>query len=428
MRTLPPRLLLIISAAFAGVVMITLVLLSAAGAVDPIAAAQLAVSVLTLAAAAVIVAAVRRTDGKALRIDARTKREEAALTRAEHGLAQLAATLDGLTGRLEEAGLRQSRVVLAALGEDRMELTAQAERLSQLASAVSRVDATVRESAGDLEDLRKLRHDHEQLARTVLSAVRDLDERLDTLGGAVRDGQADLARSARHNYAQLEALIDLRALLQPRAPLPRLRGWAASPDVLRLLIERIAVDRAKIIVECGSGSSSIWLGYAVQQFGGGRVVALEHDERFAEASRDLVLAHGLQDVVEVRHAPLASWTPGGQAAGRTGEEPGTPQEGPTGPDGGETFPWYDTSALDDVTGIDLVFVDGPPGNTAPLARYPALPVLLPRCADEAWFVLDDTDRPAEREVADRWLREHPELTGAAYPAEKGAMVLRRNPR
>ncbi|MEV7964828.1 class I SAM-dependent methyltransferase [Sphaerisporangium sp. NPDC088356] len=404
MRTLPPRLLLIVSAAFAGLAMITLVLLSAAGIVGPASAVQIALSIAILAAAAVILVGGRRTDGKALRIDARTKRQDAALARTEQTLAQLATTLDGLPGRLEDAGRHQARVLLSALGEDRMELTTQTDRLAQLASAVSRVDATVRQSADDLDDLRKLRHDHEQLTGltgTALQAVRDVAERLDVLGGAVRDGQADLEKSARQNYSQLEALIDIRALLQPRAPLPPLRGWAASPDVLRLLIERIAVDRAKIVVECGSGSSSVWLGYAVQRFGGGRVVALEHDERFAEASRDLVLAHGLQDTVEIRHAPLTSWS-------------------------AESIPWYDPRAVEDLSGIGLLFVDGPPGAAAPLVRYPAVPVLLPRCAADAWIVLDDTNRPAEREVADRWLREYPELAGTAHPAEKGAMVLRRN--
>lgn len=407
MRTLPPRLLLVACAALVALAAVTLVPLSAAGIVDPVSAVEIALAVAILAMAAVIVADVRRTDGKALRIDTRTKRQDAALARTEQSLARLTVTLDGLTGSLREDGRDQSRVVLAALGEDRMELTAQADRLAQIASAVARIDATIRASAADLDELRKLRHDHEQLTgltRETAQAVRDMVERLDGLGGTVRDGQADLARSARQDYAQLEALIDLRGLFEPRAPLPRLRGWAASPDVLRLLIERIALDRAKIIVECGSGSSSVWLGYAVQRFGGGRVISLEHDERFAETSRALVLAHGLEDVVEIRHAPLTGWAAEG-----------------------EHIPWYDTGAVQDLADIGLIFVDGPPGATAPLARYPAVPVLLPRCAPDAWVVLDDTGRPAEREVADRWLREYPELTGTAYPAEKGAMVLRRHP-
>ncbi|GII86701.1 hypothetical protein Ssi03_46910 [Sphaerisporangium siamense] len=403
MRTLSPRLLLIGSAAFAGLAVVVPVLLSVLGDVPPVAAVQLAATLLVLAAAVAIVAGVRRTDGKALRIDTRTKRQDTALARTEGDLARLAATLDGLAGRLEEAARHQSGTVLAALGEDRMALTTQAGRLDELALSVARIDDAVQRNSAGLRELRDLVND--QTAGGVAQTVREIGERLDALGGDVRDGHAALSGAVRQNYAQLEALVDVRALLQPRAPLPRLRGWAASPDVLRLLVERVAVDHPKIIVECGSGASSVWLGYAVQRFGGGRVIALEHDERFAGSSRDLVIAHGLQDVVEIRHAPLTSWR-----------------------DGDEVIPWYDTRALDDLTDIGLVFVDGPPGATAPLARYPALPALLPRCAPDAWFVLDDGARAAEREIADRWLAEFPEITGSSFPAEKGATVLRRTGR
>ncbi|GII80693.1 hypothetical protein Sru01_56750 [Sphaerisporangium rufum] len=364
-----PRVLAAAAAAGAALAVALLAWTVAAGALAPAAAAQLALSVLILAATVVAVAVTRRADGKALRVDARTKRQEAALRRTGEEISRLAATVDGLAGRLEEAGHRRAEVVLAALGEDRMELAAQAERLDRL-------DAELHAGRAEL-----------------------------------RAGRAELAATVRQNYAQLEALVDLRALLRPRAPLPALRGWAASPDMLRLLVGRIAAGGVKTVVECGSGSSSVWLGYAVERFGGGRVVALEHDERFARATRDLVLAHGLQDVVEVRHAPLLPWS-----GGRDGDDGDA-----------VAVPWYDPAALADLPEVDLVFVDGPPGATAPLVRYPAVPVLLPHCTADAWIVLDDADRPAEREVAERWLREYPELAGTAHRAEKGAMVLRRTP-
>jgi hypothetical protein len=145
--------------------------------------------------------------------------------------------------------------------------------------------------------------------------------------------------------------------------------------------------RPPLIVECGSGSSSVWLGYLAERLGTGRVVSLEHDERFLHATRALVAAHGLRDRVEIRHAPLEPWAGGD----------------------GEPYPWYQRSAIDDLAGIGLLLVDGPPGAVGRQARYPAGPLLIPRCAGDAVIVLDDTDRAGERAVSDRWQEEWPDL-------------------
>jgi hypothetical protein len=65
--------------------------------------------------------------------------------------------------------------------------------------------------------------------------------------------------------------------------------------------------------------------------------------------------------------------------------------------------WFDVAVLpDDVADMDLLFVDGPVGDVAPEARYPALPVLAQRLADDAWVVLDDTGRRDERSIVELW--------------------------
>jgi hypothetical protein len=54
---------------------------------------------------------------------------------------------------------------------------------------------------------------------------------------------------------------------------------------------------------------------------------------------------------------------------------------------------YDLSVLaDEITGVDLLFVDGPVGDTSPQARYPALPVLADRLTDDTLVLLDDSNR------------------------------------
>ncbi|MGW6279054.1 class I SAM-dependent methyltransferase [Kribbella sp. NPDC055071] len=224
-------------------------------------------------------------------------------------------------------------------------------------------------------------------------------KRLDQIGADVTAGRADTLQT----YWQIEALLDLRAMLQPRALMPQLRNWAASPDVLRWLAEYVASHRPELIVECGSGASSLVMGYAVQKAGFGRVISLEHDADYAEASARRVVDHGLQDVVEVRHAPLTPWA---------------------GPDE-QTWNWYDLTAVKDLHGIGLVFVDGPPAGTSRLARYPAMPVLLSHCADEVAFVLDDTIRAEEVEISNRWMQESPGFTRQVLRADKGIHVLSR---
>jgi predicted O-methyltransferase YrrM len=238
-------------------------------------------------------------------------------------------------------------------------------------------------------------------ARTAqLTGLSTSIEQLDAGLGRVRER---LSHEVVTGYRQLEAMVDLRALIAARAPLPALRGWALSPDALRLIMTEVFARMPQLIVECGSGSSSVWLGYAVQRLGVGRVVALEHDERFLSLTRELLRAHGLDDVVEVRHAPLVPWNGLGSGA----------------------QPWYDVRVVADLDKIGLLLVDGPPAKIDAAARYPALPVLLPKCADDVLIVLDDTVRAGESAVSDRWLAEHPELRRTVHGFEKGLHAFER---
>jgi Methyltransferase domain len=237
-----------------------------------------------------------------------------------------------------------------------------------------------------------------------------LSTSIERLDAGLDHARERLSKDVFTGYRQLEAMVDLRALIGARAPLPALRGWALSPDALRLVMGEVFARQPQLIVECGSGSSSVWLGYAVQRLGAGRVVALEHDERFLSLTRDLLRAHGLDDVVEVRHAPLAPLDDHGTGASAGAQ------------------PWYDVRGVADLDKIGLLLVDGPPGTIDAAVRYPALPVLLPKCADDVLIILDDTVRAGESAVSDRWLAEHPELRRTVHDLEKGLHAFERAPR
>lgn len=214
-----------------------------------------------------------------------------------------------------------------------------------------------------------------------------------------------LAKTLSRNLSQnLQNLDLLSHALQLDRPLPPLRGWVASPDILLLLARHVLRRGPEVIVECGSGASTIVLAQAAKLNGRGRVYSIDHDAAFAEKTREMLAEYGLSDWAEVTSAPLR-WI----------EIAGTRWE------------WYDPDALPRTPPIDLLFVDGPPGDTPkPLARYPAGPILFPRLSPRGTVFADDTDRPGETEVLRRWSAGFPLLAQHRHFCEKGCYELRRD--
>jgi predicted O-methyltransferase YrrM len=141
-------------------------------------------------------------------------------------------------------------------------------------------------------------------------------------------------------------------------------------------------DDMELVVECGSGTSTVWLAYTLEQLGRGRIVALEHDEHFGGLTHDALARNGLAHRGEVRIAPLEDVLVGEEA-----------------------YRWYAPATWQDLVEIDLLLVDGPPGHIGRDARYPAFPLLSPALAEEATVILDDVTREAEARIARRWQEE-----------------------
>ena len=154
-------------------------------------------------------------------------------------------------------------------------------------------------------------------------------------------------------------------------------AWALTAAGLERVLAEIDGGR-DLVVECGSGASTVAIGRLLAERGTGRLFSLEHDRRwYADTAARLERA-GASERVELLHAPLR--------------------------DG-----WYDPAALRRLPdGIELLLVDGPPGELDPNgeARYPALPALAGRLLEGTLVILDDIHRPGERRVLQRWQREH----------------------
>jgi predicted O-methyltransferase YrrM len=215
--------------------------------------------------------------------------------------------------------------------------------------------------------------------------------------------EREVKNEIKQSFRQLEALQNLTAVLPPNDVLPATRGWAASPDLLMVLVDLVVSERPSLVVECGSGASTLWLALAMRRFGvDGRIVALDHDPVFGAKTRDLLARHDVSDLAEVRDAPLESFSLDG-----------------------ETYSWYARRAWEDLKGIDLLFVDGPPATTGHQARYPALPLLSGLLSPGATAVLDDLVVPDMQKVLQLWLDAYPDFGSEILPLEKQAAVLRR---
>ncbi len=227
---------------------------------------------------------------------------------------------------------------------------------------------------------------------------------LDTVRRIETDTKIEIKKEIKQTFRQLEALQNLSVVLPANDVLPATRGWAASPDLLAVLVDLVVAERPSLVVECGSGASTLWLALAMRRFEiDGRIVALDHDPVFGGKTRDLLARHDVGDLAEVRDAPLESFSLDG-----------------------ETYSWYARRAWEDLTGIDLLFVDGPPATTGHLARYPALPLLSESLSPVTTAVLDDLVVPDMQKVLRLWLDAYPDFGSEILPLEKQAAVLRRS--
>lgn len=153
-------------------------------------------------------------------------------------------------------------------------------------------------------------------------------------------------------------------------PAPEL-AWMFPDDACEALAELVAATKPQLIVECGSGRSTLVLAALCEQ--GHPVVSLEHDACYRQETQRMLREHDLTELADVRLAPLE----------------GSP-------------PWYAAAAYEDLHGIGLLFVDGPPGSVVRDAREPALPMLRDRLLPGGVIVLEDTHRRDEQEIWRRW--------------------------
>lgn len=239
-------------------------------------------------------------------------------------------------------------------------------------------------------------HFHSQFGS--LELERSLSGILEEVNG-IRSHLGDLHNPG-SDYRQLEALFGLYQLVNFRQRVPPMRGWSASPDFLLEVVSKILAQRPKTVLECGSGVSTLVMAYALHHVGMGHLYSLEHREVFAQQTTELLKLHGLSDWVSLLNAPLK------EVELR-----------------GDRWMWYEPEVLEAIDTVSFAVVDGPPGATQPLVRYPLVPMIYQKLESNAVVVLDDYKRIDERAVVERWTTEFEGFVCKELDHEKGTAVL-----
>ncbi|CAN2191443.1 COG4122 Predicted O-methyltransferase [Candidatus Nanopelagicaceae bacterium] len=201
------------------------------------------------------------------------------------------------------------------------------------------------------------------------------------------------SEAAWENYRQGEFYSQLLRLLDLSAPIPSTRSWAASPDVLLTLLDLAKSSKPSRVLDLGSGMSTLVLAKSSPQ---AKIISIDNSEEFAGKTRKLLDAHGVTNV-DLRVAPLTPHASGVE--------------------------WYDLSQLSDVSNIDLLFIDGPPGSKNPKARHPAIAECASKLSPRAIIVIDDAGRDGEKDMAHEFAKALPSHTLEFLSHEKGTAVL-----
>lgn len=191
-------------------------------------------------------------------------------------------------------------------------------------------------------------------------------------------------------FSQLESLSWLQRRLLPKTQLPPLRGWASSPDVLLHLHTHIMQTKPKVVVEFGSGASTLVIADALSQNGVGKLFSIEHSDHYGTQTLSQLKKNNLQGLVDLRIGALELWN----AEHLNPDHTSKPSL------------WYSSSLLQDIRDIDLIWVDGPPGSTCQYSRYPALPALSTKLSGQTEVWMDDTIRKQEREICEVWAQDY----------------------
>ena len=193
----------------------------------------------------------------------------------------------------------------------------------------------------------------------------------------------------------------INSYLNPTKPIFQWGGSIISSDMGLILIDVMLTKKPKLVLECGSGISTIVTAYVLDRLGDGKVISLDHDSKFATVTRQHIEKHGLEHVAEVVYAPLTKL----QLDQRD-------------------YIWYSVERLNTLQeDIDVLFVDGPPRHKEDLTRYPALPLLYSKLKKGGVVIMDDANRLMESKIIAKWRELYSFSDVYHHDTQKGTTIF-----
>jgi glycosyltransferase involved in cell wall biosynthesis len=157
--------------------------------------------------------------------------------------------------------------------------------------------------------------------------------------------------------------------------------YMIDKELANFLITFIIKNTPKKILECGPGVSTLIMAKIAKLLDLNlSIIALEHNKKYYEILLEKIKKEGVEDFVNLLHAPLKEYT-----------------------FEGDIFYWYDldiNTISDDE--LDLMIVDGPPGDIQEKSRFMALPLMINKLKNNSYIILDDVHRDDEKEILNDW--------------------------
>lgn len=187
------------------------------------------------------------------------------------------------------------------------------------------------------------------------------------------------------NSEDIYCLGLMKNLLQQGDLLP-FTFMSLRPFAMSFAINELLVNKRRLVVEFGSGASTVILARAIRAYGlDCKLISVESDEEWSEQTGRILEKEGLSSCAELIHAPITLREFNGRPA----------------------F-WYDELTLNErmrsFGSADMVFIDGPAAyeQDVEMSRYFAIPFMAHRMAENHVVFLDDANREGEKKVMRKW--------------------------